>query len=412
MKNSYFIFLYILFTTIISCKEPVEIIPTPNLPFPQHTEYVGTYIMPDGYSQEVIDEHVMTFYDKWKNKYLKNGCIEEQYYVYFDDANIITVSEGMGYGMMITCIMAGYDDNAKTYFDGLFNFFKAHPSSINPNLMAWQQIDGCETNPDGGDDSASDGDIDIAYSLLLAHKQWGSTGEINYLAEAKTLINAIMQDEINHETWTIKLGDWSNIDEPDYYYSTRPSDFIIDHFRAFELVSTDNNWTNIIDTCYSLIENMQTNFSSQTGLIPDFIINTNTQASPANANFLEGDYDGNFYYNSCRVPWRLTTDYLLYGDIRAKNAIYKINNWLISETGNNAANIHAGYLLDGTTIGNYNDICFQGAFTVSAMLSDNQLWFNNIYNEMLSQNINENDYFGNTLKMLYLITISRNYWTY
>lgn len=404
------LFILLIVIAMISCKKPKEEF-TANFPFPQHSEYKGTYISPNNYSQEDLDNHTTEFYDKWKQKYLKNNCADDQYYVDYDADNTINVSEGLGYGMMITAIMAGYDTEAKIYFDGMFRFFKAHPSSINENLMAWEQIEGCITNPDGGNDAASDGDIDIAYALLLADKQWGSSGEINYISEAKNLINAIMQDEINPETWTVKLSDWSTSNDPNFYYSTRPSDFITDHFRVFNIINPNTNWDNVINTCYSLIENMQTNYSTTTGLIPDFIINTNTSAMPANAQFLESNYDGDYYYNSCRVPWRITTDYLISADTRAKNALDKINNWLISETTGNVENISAGYLLNGTAITDYNDLTFSGAFAVSAMTSNNQTWLNNLYSQMINENINDNEYFGNTLKMLYMITISKNYWT-
>lgn len=49
--------------------------------------------------------------------------------------------------------------------------------------MAWFQTKSC-TSAEGAD-SASDGDLDIAYPLLLADKQWGSCGAIDYAAEAQ-----------------------------------------------------------------------------------------------------------------------------------------------------------------------------------------------------------------------------------
>ena len=45
----------------------------------------------------------------------------------------------------------------------------------------------------GRTSSATDGDMDIAYSLLLADKQWGSDGEIDYLKQGKKVIDAIME---------------------------------------------------------------------------------------------------------------------------------------------------------------------------------------------------------------------------
>lgn len=68
----------------------------------------------------------------------------------------------------------------------MYRYFRAHPSEINPDLMAWQQADtGTEIIDINGVDSATDGDMDIAYALLLADSQWGSSGEINYLSQAK-----------------------------------------------------------------------------------------------------------------------------------------------------------------------------------------------------------------------------------
>ncbi len=90
--------------------------------------------------------------------------------------------------------MAGYDANAKAQFDGLYHWYKNYPSIVNSTLMSWRQKNpNCQDN---GFDSATDGDMDIAYGLLLADKQWGSNGAINYLQEAQNVINAIMQSEV------------------------------------------------------------------------------------------------------------------------------------------------------------------------------------------------------------------------
>lgn len=47
--------------------------------------------------------------------------------------------------------------------------------------MAWKvNADGSR----GGDTSAFDGDADIAYGLILADRQWGSEGAIDFRGEA------------------------------------------------------------------------------------------------------------------------------------------------------------------------------------------------------------------------------------
>lgn len=381
-----------------------------TFPFPNHTTYLGNYIKPSNYTQTQLDTQTQSFYDKWKLAYLKNNCGNTNEYYVFSGNGAKNVSEAQGYGMLITAYFAGYDQNAQLFFDGLYRFYKSHPSNINSNLMDWQQIT-CNDSPSSDDDAASDGDIDIAFSLLLANSQWGSNGTVNYLEEAQVLINAIMQDEINQTTWTVKLGDWSDASEPNYFYGTRPSDFITDHFKIFSCLN--NNWNNVIDTCYSLTENMQLNYSSSTGLIPDFIINVNTTPSPAGANYLEDVTDGFYAYNACRVPWRLGTDYLINGDVRAKVALDKINTWLITTTSGNVSSISNGYELNGTPLFNWNDATFIGPFTVGAMLETaNQTWLNNLYDELLLNNdLVDGDYYSNTIKLLSMIVISGNYWS-
>lgn len=47
----------------------------------------------------------------------------------------------------------------------------------------------------------------IAYALLLAHDQWGSDGEINYLIEAnRIIINGLKTS--NTKNYRMMLGDW------------------------------------------------------------------------------------------------------------------------------------------------------------------------------------------------------------
>ena len=382
-----------------------------NFPFPQHTEYHG-HIKPNQYTQAELDSHVTTFYNAWKELYFKPGCEDNQYHVFFDSGNTVTVSEAMGYGMIIAPLMAGWDADAKIIFNGLYRYYKAHPSHIMPNLMAWKQITGCIDSD--GPDSATDGDIDIAFGLLLAHAQWGSHGAINYFQEALLIINDIMgvnasEGDINQELNSIKLGDW--VTSGSYMNGTRTSDFIMDHFRAFACAVDDSTWYDVVDECYDLIGDMQTNYSPNTGLLPDFIDDVNTTPRPANPDYLEGENDGNYYYNACRDPWRITSDYLISGDNRAKEAVIKINRWLLQSAEGNANNVYAGYKLDGTRLHGWTDLSFTAPFTVGAMADvENQEWLNALYSKILQSNIAYGGYYDNSLKLLSMITLSGNYW--
>jgi hypothetical protein len=403
MKHFFTLFFLILIFSACSKKQNI------NRPFPQNNHYNVSYIFPNNFTTGEKNNQVRDFYDKWKTKYLKS-CKNGSYFIDYNDKGW-NVSEGTGYGMMITAYMAGYDPNAKKYFDGLYLFYRNHPSSIDSSLMAWQQKSDCQNNTDNGVDAASDGDIDIAYALLLADKQWGSDGQINYIEAAKKIIAAILKDEINHQTNTVKLGDWVSSDDTKYFFGTRSSDFICDHFRAFARATGNGYWSEIIDKCYSIDKSIQNNFSPKTGLIPDFIISTNDKTYPACPNYLEDKNDGNYYYNACRDPWRICTDFLVSNDYRAKNILKKINLWIIDTTKGDVSKIAPGYTLDGSPLdSDYQDVCFFGAFAVSAMVSDNQNWLNSLYSKLINNSIDSSDYFGNTLKLLYLIVLTENWW--
>jgi len=390
---------------------------TPGYPFPQHATYTAGTIKPNHVTQAQLDAAVETFYEAWKREYLRNGCGADRYYVFpagsggGGDPNTISISEGHGYGMLITALMAGYDPNAKVYFDGLYHFFKDHPSENSSYLMAWNQVAGCSNANPNGLASATDGDMDIAYALLLADRQWGSNGPINYLQEAVNVIQALKAKVINPRFFHIMLGDWVSPDEPRYYYGTRTSDFMMNHLRAYQSATGDATWTRVIEASYGLVEAMQTSYSPTTGLLPDFIQDINTTPRPARRGYLEGANDGRYGYNACRTPWRLTTDYLLSGEPRALDAVTKINAWIRNKTGNDPQRIYDGYDLNGNAVSDYNALAFVAPFGVGAMVgANNQTWLNGIWRLVVNRPIEAEDYYGNTLKLLCLIVMSGNWW--
>ena len=181
----------------------------PKYPFPQHVTYASGTIRPNQRTQTQQDDDVRAFYDGWKTDFVLAAGTDPSgkplYRIAFgktDPNREKTVSEGQGFGMLIVALMAGDDPNAQTIFDGLWRFTRAHPRCIDPRLMGWRVPE----DPDGSD-SAFDGDCDTAYALLLADKQWGSAGEINYHAEAVQLITAILQSTIGPDSLLPTKGD-------------------------------------------------------------------------------------------------------------------------------------------------------------------------------------------------------------
>ncbi|MBQ8297810.1 MAG: hypothetical protein IJX77_08520 [Ruminococcus sp.] len=364
---------------------------------------------------QTLTEETTGFYDYWKEKYLAQDTYvtdETHYYVWYSGETYaengyqtnVTVSEAHGYGMLITASMAEYDSEAKEIFDGMYRYYKAHPSGIGPNLMAWQQADnGSAIVNASGADSATDGDMDIAYALLMADSIWGSDGEINYKQAAVDVINDIMTYEVNKTDWILQLGDWAYwSEEGDQYYSaTRSSDFIVQYMPVFAEATGDDRWMNVYESTYDIINNITAQYG--TGILPDFIIKDSTTGEfvPAPANFLESENDGNFYYNSCRTPWRISMDYLINGNEDALAFAEALNSFIIGATDGDPWNIMAGYTPEGTPVSDWNDLCFDAPFLVAAACGDNAEWHDEVRNLILDYG--EDVYFGDTIAMLCLI---------
>ncbi len=387
--------------------EPEFYYKEPLRPFPQHAQYYSDVILPN-IEQSVMDNEVISFYRQWRTRYLKtfnDSMAYVHYTLEYQVGDAISCSEGHGFGMVITALMAGVDTTSYNDYLKLYRWYDTHRSNIDPSLMAWQQ--NSKGNNSSGADSATDGDLDIAYSLLLAHYQWGSDGTVNFLEEAKNMIEGIYTSDISSVYKLIELGDWVSSGS-NYGKSTRCCDFMIDHLRAFKNETNDTKWDEIMDTTYNIINQVADN---TTGLYPDFVIYKDKKFQACPPDFLEGAHDGDYYYNSCRAPWRIATDYIAYGDNRALNELTKLNRWIMNDTDGYPSRIRGGYKLDGTPLNSWGDMAFTAPFGVCAMVdNDNQEWLNDMWNQINNEPISDGAYFGNSIKMISLITMSGNWW--
>ncbi len=383
-----------------------------NHPFGSHPfSYVAGTIQPNHVSGAAMDQAARDFYDAWKAAYVEQGCGTGRAYVRASiQGGNLTVSEAHGYGMIVSALMAGHDPDAKATFDGMYAYFRDHPSGFHANLMSWYQTKSCSNAQ--GNDSASDGDLDIAFALLLADKQWGSCGAVDYLAEAQAVIADIKAGELDTAAEYVLLGDWVTPAETTYYPASRASDWMTDHFRSFEAATGDADWTDVVDRAYQVIAAVQASHSPATGLLPDFVEDPVGTPHPVAGGFLEGPDDDAYNFNACRVPWRIGTDYLVSGDVRAKTALQAINAWIQAETAGDPGQIKSGYELDGSlSVGaDFQHMCFIAPMAVGAMVDvGNQAWLNSLWDAVVA-NPNADEYYGDSIKLLTMLVLSSNWW--
>lgn len=379
----------------------------PRFPYPQRVDFDGC-IKPDHVSQEQLDRDIVNYYKYWKNKYVKksNGNTPGGgYYVEMKgtggDGSEITTSEAHGYGMLIFALMAGADEKAKTYFDGMFNMFDKHRSTINAHCMSWVIHHTENTRFDKG--SAADGDLDIAYSLVLAHRQWGSEGKINYLKQVTNMIEKGLKTSIvNPVSKRIMLGDWDT--DP---LTTRSSDWMTGHFHTFAKIRKDPLWNTVADTIYSMVSQLNTNFSKETGLIPDFV--EGSPPVPASEYFLDEFKETDEYnWNACRYPWRITIDFAHFGSEAAYLEMKQLNKFIRQKTNQTPANIKAGYYLHGEPITDYSSMAFTAPLVATSIVSPSSQAYLNKGWELLKSS--RESYFADTICLLNMLLIAGNWW--
>ncbi len=357
-----------------------------------------------------MDSVIRRSYDAWKARAIVDvPSVPGGKAVKFGNSgSYLTVSEGMGYGMLITVLMAGHDAEARAIFDGLLTTVRARPAYSIPDVGRWLldwrlTIDGSSTDAAGGGWNAMDGDLDIAMALLMADRQWGSTGGWNYKQEGIDTINAMA-------AWNMKQdGTTKGMATP---HVSRTSDYMTGHFRAFKRATGDALWDRAIDRSYELVDRMQNVFSPNAGLMPDFIIHTDT-ANPIPSPGGYGDFvdtEGFYFANAQRNPWRWGTDYVTSGDTRWRDVCNKLVGFVQGDTGGDAARISAGYRLDGSAIDrSYSPEGMIGPMLCGAMVDPR---FQGFLDNLWSWNASNftTDYYDSELQLIPMIVASGNWW--
>ncbi len=292
-------------------------------------------------------DDVYTAYQNWKAKF-------------FDGTKIIrpengndTVSEGIGYGMLMGVFM-----NDQPMFDTLWSYAKSHNDGR--GLMTWCIPGGA--NSCSGGNSATDGDEDMAYALLMASKQWPS--KASYASDATSLINAIMQYEVEVSSNVLKPGDaFGGAGE------MNPSYLAPSYYRAFAKATGNSKWMDVLTASYGIISKA----SGQYGLVPNW-------ASSSGSGVAGPVSDGsgpNFGYDACRTPFRVAIDYCLNGDSNAHDYAGLIAGFYGSKaTATTTSAIMDGYTPSGGnpsgTLGDYPaGMAFIGPGAVAAMAVGN-----------------------------------------
>lgn len=249
--------------------------------------------------------------DEVKDNYMRRGC---------------TVSEGIGYGMLITLFAGDMDA-----FRSLWIYNRGYRAYQGLDLMPWRTgLYSYESLIGANSTSATDADLDIATSLVLAYY---STGNAEYLNDALLIMAAIWNNEIS-PALMIYSGNTQVWKEATSAYNL--SYFSPIALKLFALVDPSHNWTGVLDAMYTYMQAVQ---AKGPGVIPDWSDVNGNPVDPKNGSATNTYW--RFFHEAVRVPWRIAWDYYWTQDPRALQVLSTINQFIVGKTGGDPSKLES-----------------------------------------------------------------------
>ena len=322
-----------------------------------------------------------------------------------------TVSEGIGYGLLITYFMKDWER-----FNRLFRYYKAYPVSEADGLyfMKWM-VKGDDMNggfsADATGGSATDADLDVMTALFLAY---GETGNAEYLEYAKGIAGAIYKTEVNATTHLFMPGNDGKHMNDGYVYNI--SYFSLVALRLAIKYDTERSaaWQQVLDATYDFMTRVQ---AAGNGLWPDWINADGVPTDPENGSST-GKLNNFYGLEGVRIPLRIMWDYNWFGDDRAKTMAETAANFAFTSTGGDITKTLIKYIYQGEqpTAGQ-GGAHFRGAFCALWTVSPEMAAYTSACNEtILNMGYKQNNtYFEPSMQMLYSLFINGyfiKYWNY
>ncbi len=325
------------------------------------TEIAGTSgaSLPNGFKPTTVTTaDADQAYADWKTDYIEDcggGIFRTRWESDRPDA---TVSEGIGYGMLLT---VAHDDRAA--FDGLWGYYKKGAQSN--GLLNWLRY-GCDAQRDTKysqypDGAATDADLDVAMALIMAKCRWGTSGGVDYGAAATSLVAAIKSNETGTDNGRAYLqpGD-STWFEGMGATCLNPSYFAPGYYRAFATLVTGQAdkdfWNKLADDTYPVLS---AGANRSTGLVHNWTSSTGASAACASSY----DSADDFGSDAARTPWRIATDYVWWGTPAAKTFLDPLTIWV---KGKGISNIGQWLKVDGS-LSSHADAAVHTVINVGAL---------------------------------------------
>ncbi|HET9869836.1 MAG TPA: glycosyl hydrolase family 8, partial [bacterium] len=381
--------------------------------FPHNATYPHGF-MATGLPSTSASNAVSTTYRDWYGHAVTSGGVTRSGFptcssclrVYRNTNSNDTVSEGIGYGMLIAVMM---DD--KTLFDGLYKYaYQWMPDSSNNMVMDW------DLNSGGGiisGNGATDADEDMAMAFLIASKIWPSAPAVSLTNSQQTSVSKTYQqtyEDMVSAIWTQETKGGAGVYSGDAYqypyYTSYMTPAWYDCWNSQDTYG--RNWAGLSNWVYNTyFKGLSTNSGDNKGFFPD----TATQSLTNNTSTMG--------FDASRYPLRIGIDYLWNGTAGANTYAGTFATNVMNAVNSSGFNTQVGdswSVPGGTPGGSFCDSLQIGPLAVAAMMT-NQANATSAYNQLTARygspgcnGGTENfQYFQDTLCMLSELVCTGNF---
>jgi endoglucanase len=279
----------------------------------------------------------------YKKEYLEPGTLR----TLDKQRGNITTSEGQSYTMLRAVWMSDQET-----FDGSWKWTKDNLQHKNDHLFSWlfgklpNGTYGVLTNQ-GGQNSASDADSDIALALTLAYARWQDP---RYLDAARAIVSDIWEKEVITINGTPYLAA-NDLEKtsPNPTVIVNPSYLSPASYRLFAKIDPQHPWLQLAEATYPFLNrtiDAPLNATSTAGLPPNWVaVNRTSGALSAVKN---PDLTTNYGYDAFRTPWRLALDHQWFRTPAAEDTLERMS--FLSRTWNAQHALAAEYTHAGTPV--------------------------------------------------------------
>jgi hypothetical protein len=375
---------------------------TINFPFPQAGIITNFGIRPSLYTQAQMNAQCVAALEDWVKYWItETNCPAGSARPHMGPGPGLpsyaeaygTLSEFIGWGMIVCVLMDNAQNRTRHLFELLNNFRKAYTNQYGLMMSTIKFHNPMDSY---NRDSATEADENMAMALVMAHYQWGSDGETDYLSEALDLLNNISTHLVERPANVLKpAATWGGSDllDPCYYDSI--------YYPLWFTLTGDSTWTKLDEHYRFLVTYFCNTYG--TGLLPDWCRADGTDTGIPYKPYL-------YSYDAHQVPIKWAIHYAWYGTSKTEvfaNAAELFCDWQEREADGDFGSLYDIYTLDGRPAGTFRMGPMGAAGIISAAHRD---IVNYTYQSVLNMDSSASYNWGGALgKVSQLLILSGNF---